>query len=96
MKIKDYIFALFVTVVICVTILAQNNGKTITDMSNKIDALKSQISGTSLKIDNIQINKELLDKIDTLTRDNEQKDMIIASQKAQIKEFDKIFEGVKK
>lgn len=92
MKIKDYIFALLATVTICVTIMTNNNGKTITDMSNKIDGLKNDYSALTLKIDNIQINKDLLDRIDALTRDNEQKNMIIASQKAQIEAFDEIFE----
>jgi hypothetical protein len=95
MKIKDYIFALLLTLSITINLVPyrQENG---CKCESILPEIKTAILDVREGINKININKDLLDKIDQLTRDNEQYKITIESQRVQIQAFDEIFEGVGK
>ena len=87
-RISSLLIALILTAgVASLAYVNQNTHKTIIDIANKIDGLKSKIDTSSLKIDNINVNKKLLDKIDELTRLNTWLEMENAAQRHEISEF---------
>jgi uncharacterized protein YoxC len=72
LRIVSMIIALAITLSLCIIVYnSKNTYKTIIDLADKIDGLKTDYRAPELTNN----NKELLDKIEELTRDNERYEM---------------------
>jgi len=92
-QITLYLIALIITLAACLSIIALISAKTNTDLSNKIDGLKSQIE-TSQKDITVRVdNSVLLERLEQLSRDNLALEQENSDLEAQLDVFDGMVKG---
>ena len=98
MKKRDYILAYILALTISFAVCYSHYEQKIYLQHiqiglREIKTATGQIEGCVLKIDTIEINKALLDKIDELTRENTVLRQEVACQASQLQEYENIVKG---